>query len=195
MQRHLAPMRTTAMLDQEDALPCPQRQRAADHRQGELGLRQRDAQMRRHVVCAFAVVLIERAILGREPLEKLLQVAQNGRVGVLLDEQRRGSMAAEDREQAGLYPLLGDEMLERRRDGIEALAACVEAKDRRGLAQGSTSRNSRSCGAPPTRSHWKTKRRAPTSRDAIARPPVVAAAARRRRSSAGGAFRAKRNLR
>ena len=56
MQHDLAAMRSAAMFDQKDALPCSERRRAADDGNGEMRLGERRANMRGHIVRTFGVV-------------------------------------------------------------------------------------------------------------------------------------------
>ncbi len=97
------------VLDEIDALPCSQNQRAGDDGNGELGLRQRRANMRRHVVRPFRVMGVARS-LRRDLREEGLEVLEHRRIGVFLDQQRRGGMAAEDRQQPLVEALGPDEI-------------------------------------------------------------------------------------
>ena len=75
-------MRPAAVLDEIDALPCPQHQRASNHRDGELRLRERGADMGRHVVRAFDRVAVGE-VLRRKLSKHPVQVGGHVGVGVL----------------------------------------------------------------------------------------------------------------
>ena len=102
-------LRTPAMFEQIQALPCAEHHLSMLDRHRQLHLRQRGAQMRRHVVETFGVVFVALGVFGREAREVALEVALHRRIGVLLDQQRRGRMAAEQRQQPGARFLAGDE--------------------------------------------------------------------------------------
>jgi hypothetical protein len=59
MKHELARMRRAAMFEEINALPGAERGLAVNDGNGKMGLRQRRANMRRHVVRTFGVVLID----------------------------------------------------------------------------------------------------------------------------------------
>jgi hypothetical protein len=59
MQHDFAIMRRAAMLEEIDALPCAERELSVDDRNGKMRLRQRGADMRRHIVGPFHVMLVD----------------------------------------------------------------------------------------------------------------------------------------
>ena len=65
----LAPVRLRAVLDQIDALPGAERERAAAHRDVQRNAGQHGLDMRRHVVGAFDGVH-PGAVVGREPAQR-----------------------------------------------------------------------------------------------------------------------------
>ncbi len=87
-----------AMLAEIDALPGPQSERAAVHRDREARTQQRGLHMRRHVVRAFARVPI-REILRRDRRERRLQVDRHIGVRVLVDRERRRRVLNENLQQ------------------------------------------------------------------------------------------------
>src|SRR6476661_1275331 len=87
------------MLEQEDSLPRPERQAPILDWYRQLGLCQRRAQMRRHVVGAFLVMLV-RAAFRRQSREIGFQVAPGRGRGILLDDQRSRCVLAEEGEEA-----------------------------------------------------------------------------------------------
>src|SRR4051794_28855286 len=99
MKRDLALGRVAAMLEQEDTLPGAEGGAAALHRNGQLRVGQSGPQVCGHIVRAFIVMLIGIA-LRSDPLEVPLEVAPRGRSRILLDYERRRSVAAKQRQQA-----------------------------------------------------------------------------------------------
>ena len=99
MKRDLPLGRVAAMLEQEDALPGAERQAAVAHRDGKLDLRQSGPQVRGHVVGSLVVMLV-RSSLGRDASKIGLQVALDRGRSIFLDQQGRGCVAAEKREEA-----------------------------------------------------------------------------------------------
>jgi hypothetical protein len=89
MQHDFAAMSTSPMLDQINALSRSERQAAVDDRNGKVSLRQRRANVRRHVVRAFGTMLEQRVAVGHQAREKSLEIARDFRVGILLNQQAR----------------------------------------------------------------------------------------------------------
>ncbi len=99
MECKLAAVGAAAMLEQVQPLPGAERHAAADHRDRELDLRQRGAEMGGHVVGALVVMGVGGGIFRRDPGEEALEVAAGGGGGVFLDQQRSGGVAAEQGQQ------------------------------------------------------------------------------------------------
>ena len=89
------------MFEQIYALPRAKHELPIHHRHIELHLRERGLEMRRHVVGAFVVVVVEPLALGGQFIEEMLEIAAHGRRGVLLDQQRGRGVTAEQCEHAG----------------------------------------------------------------------------------------------
>src|ERR1019366_45151 len=87
------------MLEEINPLPSAKHQPPRCHGNRELRLRERGSDMRRHVVQAFGAMDIALAIFRRDLLEKPFQIRPDIRAGVLLNQERGGGMAAENREQ------------------------------------------------------------------------------------------------
>jgi hypothetical protein len=136
MQHHLPLVRPAAMLEQIDTLPGAERRLAIDDRDGQLHLRQRRAQMRRHVIGPFVVVCIARGIFGRELLEKGLQIGPHLPGRVLLDQQRRRGVPAEYGEQPGSQRLTGHPTADLPGDLDQSPAGGANGKDVGALAHG-----------------------------------------------------------
>lgn len=81
-------MRPTPMLKQINALPGAERHPAVDHGNRQLDLSERRSQVRRHVVGAFVVVIVEARIFRRDSLEECFQIRTYFRRGVLLYQKR-----------------------------------------------------------------------------------------------------------
>ena len=95
VQCDLAPLRPAAVLEQIDALPSTERHFSPRHRNRKLHLGERGAEVGGHVIWSLDLVDVAAGCLGRDPVEEGFQVGPQVRVGVLLDQQRRGSVAAE----------------------------------------------------------------------------------------------------
>ena len=93
------------MFEQIDTLPRAERKLAIEHWNRNLRLGQSRPDVRSHVIEPFRRVAIEASVLGYETSEKVRQVRDNIRVGVLLDHKRRRSMLAEHRQQTSLCAL------------------------------------------------------------------------------------------
>ena len=100
-----------SMLPEIDRLPRSQREPPSAHGYDLAGLRHRRAQVRRHVVGSLGVVLVGARVLGRDPRHPLVEIAEHGGVGVLLDDERRARVLHEDRAEAGDDARRGDDLL------------------------------------------------------------------------------------
>ena len=109
------------MFEEVDALPGSEGKSAVDERDGELHLGERCFEMGRHIVRSFGVMLVGTG-LGREVIEVGDEVRAHSGVGVLLNEEGRGGVAAEDGEQAGVHRLLLNPLVDGGRAFVEALA-------------------------------------------------------------------------
>ena len=78
-------------LAEEDPLPGPEREAAVADRHEHVGAHERRADVRRGVLLALFDVL-PGPVLGDDPLERGLEVARDGRVGVLVDRDARGGV-------------------------------------------------------------------------------------------------------
>ena len=87
MQRYFPTMWGAAMLEQINPLPGPQSELTAHDRNRKLDAGHRRADVGRHVVGAFIRVPIPPRLLGREAVEKYLEIGANIRCGILLNEQ------------------------------------------------------------------------------------------------------------
>ena len=106
-----------AVFPEVNALPGSERELAVVERDAEVHAGERGADVRGHVVVAFGGVDEECIAIGNEPREERLEIAPHVRVGVLLNEQRSGSVAQMQREQTVLKIIFG----EPRRDFIGEL--------------------------------------------------------------------------
>ena len=82
--------------------------------------------MRRHVVRTLVVVGVGLRILGRDPREIAFEVAARRRRGILLDQQRRRRVPAEQGEQAFAHMLRIDPVRDLPGDLGQALAPGME---------------------------------------------------------------------
>ena len=81
--------------------------------------------MRRHVVGAFEVVDERRIAVGDQSCGKQLQIAPNGRIGVLADNQRRTRVQQEDVAEPAADPRPSDGLLDLAVVPIESLPSLV----------------------------------------------------------------------
>ena len=84
------------MLPEIDPLPGAEGERAAGHGEGEVGIGQDRAHVRRHVVGPFVGVLEQAVAIGDEARHEGLEIAAHGRVGVLAQDQRGARVVTED---------------------------------------------------------------------------------------------------
>ena len=116
------------MFEKIDSLPCAQRKPSIHDRNGEVGLGERRADVRRHVVGTFHGVPIIRMMLRSEPFEEVAQIGDHIRIGVLLNGERGGCVLAEQRQQPGRDVAFGDPIGDGRREVVEALACRSDFK-------------------------------------------------------------------
>ena len=119
MKCDLALRGASAMLEEEDPLPRPQGEAPVADRDRQMRLRERCAKVSRHVVRPFIVMLV-RSPFGRHAGEIGLDVPPRGRCGILLNQQRCGSVAAEDRQNAFLNSRTVQPVADRIRDFVKA---------------------------------------------------------------------------
>jgi len=98
----------------------PEHHPAILYRDRELRLRQRGPDMGRHIVRALVIVRVERPVLGRDPGEEFFEIVARGPGRILLDEQGRRSVRAEERQQSVADCLRVKPMLNVRSDFVEA---------------------------------------------------------------------------
>ena len=110
------------MFEQINALPGSQSQPSPVDRYGEVSLGESGAYVRGHVVRAFGGVPVKLGLLGHQPGEEIIQIGGYVRVGVLLNQQGRGSMLAKKVQQPGLDMLCADPGLDLAREIIQAFA-------------------------------------------------------------------------
>lgn len=101
-------MRSAAVLEEIDPLPGAERKPPPDQRNRKLRLRQRCAQVSRHVIRPLLVMLVGVRILGRDAAEISFKIRFGRRRRILLDEQRRGCVTAKDGEQTLGHLLVRD---------------------------------------------------------------------------------------
>jgi hypothetical protein len=85
-------MRSAAMFEQENALPCAELQFSFSNRHCFAGARQYHADVRRHIIAAFRAVLEIARVFRHEPLEEFFQVAACGGIGIFHDDNAATSV-------------------------------------------------------------------------------------------------------
>ena len=118
-----------AVFPEKDALPGSQVAAAAFDGDRERGQGQDRPDVRRHIIGAFAVVLKRRIAVGRQIGGELFQIAANGRIGVLADDQRGARVV--DEKVAKAADDLGslDGLLNLPRELIGAATAGLDTSD------------------------------------------------------------------
>jgi hypothetical protein len=99
MQHDLTPVRGGTMLKQIYSLPSSKDQPPRDNGNGQLRWQKRGSYMRRHVVGTFTSMNVARVILGRDLCKKSFEIGTNIGVGIFLNKQRGGGVAAENRQK------------------------------------------------------------------------------------------------
>lgn len=99
VQSDAAFVRSTPMFEQINTLPGSERRPAVDHGYRQLNLSERSSQVRRHIVGAFVVVVVEIRVFRGDSLEECFQIRTYFRRGVLLYEKRRRCVGTKDRHQ------------------------------------------------------------------------------------------------
>ena len=101
MQGYLAAMRLRAVLKQVDTLPGAKHKFAVSYGYVERSSRQRAFDVRRHVIRPFGCMKEQGITVWNETTEEALQIIQDLRVGIFLNDQGRRRMMGEKREQSG----------------------------------------------------------------------------------------------
>jgi hypothetical protein len=124
MDDHFAPVRAHAVLKQVDALPCAQNHAPAGYRNGKRGRRQRRPDMGSHVIRSFQRMDESRIVIRHQLLDKSFQIMPHIRIGILIDDQPAGRMAAEQCDQPGGHTDITDNRCNLVCDFVEFLPAC-----------------------------------------------------------------------
>jgi signal recognition particle receptor subunit beta len=115
----LAPVRRAPVLPHVNPLPRPERERALHDGNRLARTRDRRADVARHVVRSFRVVLVLRR-LWREAIHPPREIAKHRGVGVLLNDERRARVPQENRTEPHAH-------VGRRDDAAHVRAHVVEA--------------------------------------------------------------------
>jgi hypothetical protein len=110
-----------SVLKKEDALPRPEPHFSAHNRHGLAGARQSHADVRWHVVAAFCIMRKVIGVFRHETLEKLLQIASGGRIGVFHDDDAATGVLNEN----GDCSVLGAALVYRRLHVIGDFIECL----------------------------------------------------------------------
>ena len=84
---NLAPVRSTAMLEEKNSLPSPEVHFSIDNRHRLAGARQSHANVRRHIVAAFRPVREVICVFRHQAIEKFFKITSRGRIGVFHDDE------------------------------------------------------------------------------------------------------------
>jgi hypothetical protein len=91
LQHDLAPVRTSAMLDQIDALPGAERELSPKHRDVQRDAREHRLHVRGHIVRPLGL-MHPRCARGREVIESRQKIGANIGIRILLNDQRSGGV-------------------------------------------------------------------------------------------------------
>lgn len=94
------------MFPKVDALPGAQRQPAMSNRDGEIYRGEGCSDVRRHILVALGSVDEEWITVRHQAGKESLQVPAHVRVGILLNQQRGGSVLDVERQQAVIATVL-----------------------------------------------------------------------------------------
>lgn len=100
-------MRRPAMFEKKNSLPGPEPHSPARDRNHLARPRQDHADVRRHIVGAFRVVLEIIRALRHQAIEECLEIAARGRISVLHDNQTATGVLRENRRRPELDPARG----------------------------------------------------------------------------------------
>src|SRR5579863_3588137 len=136
MQRDLARMGLSAMLENIDSLPGSERQRAADDRDREADAGKDGSNMRRHVVRTLVGMAVTDWVFRDDLSEVALKVRANRGSGVFLDQERGRGVPAEQSQQAHLDRLAAEPARDAAGDFQKSAPWRLKAKDVGGLTHG-----------------------------------------------------------
>ena len=110
------------MLEQEDALPRPERHAACGNGDRLAGAREYHSEVRGHVVWPLGGVDEIVRILRHEALEELVQVRPRGGICIFIDDERGARVLDENRGGAGSHAAVADDVRDLVGDLARALA-------------------------------------------------------------------------
>jgi hypothetical protein len=105
MEGDFASKRRPPMFEKIDPLPRPQGGPPQHDRDRQLRAGQGRADVGGHIVGALVDMPVSPCSLGRQSIEKRLQVSANVRRRVFLDEQSSGGVSAKQGQEPGLHPV------------------------------------------------------------------------------------------
>lgn len=122
LENDFALMRSAAVFEQVETLPRAEGHMAVNDRNRERCMRQGRADVRRHVVGPFERVPIVFRVFGDQAFEEIAQVERHVGVGILLDDERTGSVLNKNGERSVERGLPAEPILDGASKGIEAFA-------------------------------------------------------------------------
>jgi hypothetical protein len=125
--RNLPTMRIAAVFEEKDPLPRTELHSSINNRNSLARPSQRHADVRRHVVGAFVIVL-ELLIFRDEFVEKSLEITPRGRRGIFHCDQAATGMLDKHRDCSVAHTALVDLTLNLVRDFVGALAVRLDDK-------------------------------------------------------------------
>ena len=123
MDNHSSAVGRPAMLPNVNTLPCPENEFPTRDRDAEVDCGQRSADVRGHVVVTLGRVDEHLVAVGDKLLKKGFEVAAYVRIGILLNEQRRGSVLQVECRETRLQTAFRDKFFNTPRELVEAASA------------------------------------------------------------------------
>ena len=117
------------------ALPGPEHQRTGAYGDGQINRGEGRPDVGRHVILTLRRVNKERVAIRNEPIEKGVQITPDIRVGILLDEQRCGSVAQMQGKQTRSHALGRDPLPQRAGKLVKAAPTGLNSEFTLGLTQ------------------------------------------------------------
>jgi len=122
MQHDAAAVRSRAVFEHVNSLPGAQCEPGIDDRDGQLRLRKRGADMRRHVIGTLGGVAVPGCVFGNDARKELIEITYHVGVGVFLDDQRSRGVLNKHRQQPRADALAVRPLFDLSGDGIQTFA-------------------------------------------------------------------------
>ena len=126
LQNDIAGVGTSAVFEDIEALPSPERERTVDYGNRERRTSEGGADMRGHVIWTFGGVTEPFAVFRNKLFEEIAQVEGNVGIGILLDDERAGCVLDEESQETVANGLFSQPVFGGTGEGIESFAASAD---------------------------------------------------------------------